>query len=149
MAVKTKITRKSRNIPAWVWGVLSVAVLIVFVMIFFQQPLFGKSQALPAEISIQKAAEMRDQGAFILDVREQSEWDEYHIPGATLIPLGQVQSRVNEVPKDKPIVVVCRSGNRSKEGRDKLAAAGFTQVTSMAGGVSQWRSQGLPVVPGR
>lgn len=88
---------------------------------------------------------MRDDGAFILDVREQSEWDEFHIPGATLIPLGQLASRVEELPKDQEIVVVCRSGNRSQEGRDILLDAGFDKVTSMAGGVTEWRSEGYPI----
>lgn len=103
---------------------------------------------LPTEISIQEAAAQRDAGAFILDVREPSEWNEFHVPGSTLIPLGQLQSRVNEVPKDKPVVVVCRSGNRSKPGRDILKQAGFTNVTSMNGGLTQWKNQGLPTVSG-
>src|SRR5512147_970244 len=84
--------------------------------------------ALPAEISVAEASTKRDAGAFILDVREPDEWNTVHIPGATLIPLGQLEARVNEVPKDKEVVVVCRSGNRSKQGRDILKDAGFTQV---------------------
>lgn len=103
---------------------------------------------LPAEISIQEAAAQRDAGAFILDVREPSEWNEFHVPGSTLIPLGQLQARVNEVPKDKPVVVVCRSGNRSKPGRDILKQAGFENVTSMNGGLTQWKNEGLPTVSG-
>lgn len=103
---------------------------------------------LPREINIQEAASMRDSGAFILDVREQSEWDEVHIPNATLIPLGQLEARVKEVPQDEDVVVVCRSGNRSATGRDILVKAGFTRVTSMAGGVNQWKAQGLPTQSG-
>lgn len=105
--------------------------------------------ALPAEISVAKAAAKRDAGAFILDVREPDEWNTVHIPGATLIPLGQLEARVNEVPKDKEVVVVCRSGNRSKQGRDILKNAGFTQVTSMAGGMTQWSAAGLPTAAGQ
>ncbi len=104
---------------------------------------------LPLEISVQEAASMRDQGAFILDVREPSEWEAIHIPDATLIPLGALAQRVAEVPKDKDIVVVCRSGNRSQEGRDILLQAGFMRVTSMAGGVNQWRAAGFPTVSGQ
>ncbi|MBU3927578.1 MAG: rhodanese-like domain-containing protein [Bacteroidetes bacterium] len=91
---------------------------------------------------------MRDQGAFILDVREQSEWDQFHIPGATLIPLGELPNRLNEVPKDKTVVVVCRTGHRSAQGRDILLNAGFTQVTSMTGGVTEWQAQRLETVTG-
>ncbi len=95
-----------------------------------------------------EAAARRDAGAFILDVREPDEWAEYHVPGATLVPLGQLAARVNEVPRDREVIVVCRSGNRSQAGRDILFDAGFTQVTSMAGGLSQWRSLGYATVSG-
>lgn len=104
--------------------------------------------ALPAEISVAEAAAKRDAGAFILDVRQPDEWNEAHIPGATLIPLDKLEERVNEVPKDKEVVVVCRSGNRSKQGRDILKNAGFTQVTSMSGGLTQWKAAGQPTVTG-
>jgi rhodanese-related sulfurtransferase len=103
---------------------------------------------LPDEISVADTAAKRDAGAFILDVRTPDEWNEYHIPGATLIPLDQLETRLNEVPKDKEVVVVCRSGNRSKPGRDALKAAGYTRVTSMIGGLNEWKSAGLPTVAG-
>jgi len=101
------------------------------------------------EISVVQAAEKRSAGAFILDVREQDEWDAVHIPEATLIPLGQLESRLNEVPRDQEIVVVCRSGNRSATGRDILLEAGFENVTSMAGGMNDWQAQGFPTTSGR
>lgn len=103
------------------------------------------SNSLPREISVDTAAELRDDGALMLDVREQSEWDEFHMPGAQLIPLGELPSRLSELPKDQKIVVVCRSGNRSATGRDILLDAGFTNVTSMAGGMNEWRSAGYDV----
>ena len=104
--------------------------------------------ALPAEIPVADAAAKRDAGAFILDVRQPDEWNAVHIPGATLIPLDQLEARVNEVPKDKEVVVVCRSGNRSQQGRDILKSAGFSQVTSMAGGMNQWSAAGYPTATG-
>jgi phage shock protein E len=103
---------------------------------------------LPDEISVAEAAAKRDAGAFILDVRTQEERNDYHIPGSTLIPLDQLETRVNEVPQGKEVVVVCRSGNRSKPGRDALKAAGYTQVTSMSGGLKEWRDAGYPTVTG-
>ena len=75
-------------------------------------------------------------------------WNTVHIPGANLIPLGELASRVDELPKDQEIVVVCHSGNRSAKGRDILLKAGFTQVTSMAGGMTQWEAAGYPTVSG-
>ena len=106
-------------------------------------------QPLPAEISVKDAASMRDKGAFMLDVREPNEWEEFHMPDATLIPLGTLSSKLADVPKDKDIVVVCRSGNRSKQGRDILVEAGFTRVTSMAGGMNEWRAADLPTTSGK
>jgi rhodanese-related sulfurtransferase len=100
---------------------------------------------LPAEVSVAEAAKKRDAGAFILDVRTPEEWTEYHVPGSTLIPLDQLSNRVAEVPKEKEVVVVCRSGNRSATGRDILLKAGYPQVTSLTGGLTAWRSAGKPV----
>ena len=91
---------------------------------------------------------MRDAGAFILDVRELDEWVTGHIPDATLISLGSLASRTGEVPADRDIVVVCRTGNRSAQGRDILLNAGFKAVTSMAGGMNEWAAAGLPVATG-
>jgi rhodanese-related sulfurtransferase len=101
---------------------------------------------LPDEISINQAHELYEQGTFLLDVRTPEEWDDYHIEGATLIPLDELQSRVDELPQDEDIVVVCRSGNRSQVGRDILRQAGINQSTSMAGGVKEWYAAGYPTV---
>ncbi len=103
---------------------------------------------MPKEVSMTEAMNLRNAGAFILDVRQPDEWNEYHVPGSTLIPLGELDARVKELPRDKPIVVVCRSGNRSATGRDILLKAGFPQVTSLAGGLSQWKAAGHPTVTG-
>ena len=103
--------------------------------------------ALPAEVSVAEAAAKRDAGAFILDVRTPEEWNEFHVPGSTLIPIDELPKRVAEVPKDQEVVVVCRSGNRSATGRDVLLKAGYPQVTSLAGGLTTWRSAGKPVEP--
>ncbi len=103
---------------------------------------------LAAEITPSQAAEMQAEGAFILDVRQPDEWVEVHIEGATLIPLTELESRLNELPRDQKIVVVCRSGNRSAQGRDTLLANGFSQVTSMGGGMNAWQAAGLPITSG-
>jgi rhodanese-related sulfurtransferase len=105
-------------------------------------------EALPLEVSVGGAAELRDSGAFMLDVREPDEWSAGHIPGATLIPLGELESRLAELPVDQPIVVYCRSGNRSAVGRDTLLSGGFTSVTSMAGGFNSWAQAGYDTEKG-
>ncbi len=108
----------------------------------------GEPAALPAEVDVDTAAAMVEDGAFLLDVREPDEWTAGHVEGATLIPLGQLADRVDEVPRDQQVVVMCRSGNRSAEGRDILLQAGFPSVTSLAGGINDWIAQGKPVVTG-
>lgn len=96
------------------------------------------------EVSVDKAYQMYQSGTFVLDVRTQEEWDEYHAPNATLIPLDQLPNRLNEIPKDQEILVVCRSGNRSQEGRDILLSAGYN-ATSMTGGLKEWFAKGYPI----
>ena len=148
--MKNKKSRASskKTFPVWGWIALAVVLLAVagFVILQNSQPAVI---SLPAEITVDQAAKMRNQGAFILDVREPSEWTQFHIPGATLIPLGDLPNRLKEVPKDREVVVVCRTGNRSAQGRDILLNAGFTKVTSMTGGVTQWQTKGLPISTGQ
>ena len=105
-------------------------------------------QPLPAEVSTAEALALRGAGAFVLDVRQPDEWAAVHIPGATLIPLGDLPSRLAEVPKDQRVVVVCHSGNRSAKGRDVLLGAGYPSVTSMAGGMTAWAAAGYPTESG-
>ncbi len=104
----------------------------------------GTTATLSAEVNADAGYQMVQNGAFMLDVRTQEEWDEYHAPMATLIPLDQLQARLNELPKDKEVLVVCRSGNRSQEGRDILLAAGL-KATSMTGGMKDWYAKGYPI----
>ena len=99
---------------------------------------------LSREVNVDEAYQMYQSGVFVLDVRTQEEWDEYHAPNTTLIPLDQLQARLSEVPKDKEILVVCRSGNRSQQARDILLSAGYN-ATSMAGGLKEWFAKGYPI----
>jgi rhodanese-related sulfurtransferase len=132
-----------------VWAILGLAaILLVAAALVWQNQTAASSAAYPLEVSVPEAAALRDSGAFLLDVREVDEWNDYHVPGSTLIPLGSLQARVGELPREAEIVVVCRSGNRSASGRDILLAAGFTRVTSLAGGLSEWRASGYPTVSG-
>lgn len=128
-----------------------IAVLLVVALIIFLILQMGAGNnantSLPGTISASEAYKLYQNGVFVLDVRTQEEWNEYHAPNTTLIPLDQLASRLSEVPRDRQIVVVCRSGNRSQQGRDILLNAGFTQVTSMSGGLTEWRANGYPIEP--
>lgn len=139
--------RKKKRISIPGWLLIGSIVLIAVILFFLRQP-GNEATVLPAEVSTAEAAKLRENGALILDVREPSEWAQGHIPGATLIPLGDLPNRISELPRNQEIVVVCRSGNRSAQGRDLLLNAGFTQVTSMAGGMNQWISEGYSIKTG-
>jgi rhodanese-related sulfurtransferase len=94
---------------------------------------------------VDEAYQMYQDGTFVLDVRAQEEWDEYHVPNTTLIPLDELPNRVSEVPQRQKIVVICRSGNnRSDDGRDILRQAGY-DATSVTGGVKEWYAKGYPI----
>lgn len=129
----------------WLWIGVAVIVVALGAWYFLQQ---NQAGSYPREISVAEAANKRDAGVFILDVRQPEEWNDHHIPDTTLIPLGELNARLSELPRDQEIVIVCRSGNRSGQARDILRAAGFTQVTSMAGGLNQWRAAGYQTVSG-
>lgn len=95
-----------------------------------------------AEITVPDAQKRYTQDQ-ILDVREGFEVAEGLIPGALHIPMGQLGSRLGDLDKDRPIIVVCRSGNRSAAVADALNQAGYTADT-MAGGMTAWQRAGLP-----
>jgi rhodanese-related sulfurtransferase len=104
---------------------LGIIVIIALIVVAIALSGKNKSAAIASDISVEQAYQMVQDGVFVLDVRRQDEWDAYHVANTTLIPLDQLPSRLNELPKDKQIVVICHSGNRSKTGRDILLAAGF------------------------
>jgi rhodanese-related sulfurtransferase len=128
-----------------------LAVIVVILMVVITVKLLPKElqRAQIAEtVSVAQAKELFAGGSFLLDVRQQSEWNAGHIEGAVLIPLDQLSARMSELPKDKTILVICHSGNRSAQARDQLRAAGFTQTTSIDGGMNAWIAAGYPVVTG-
>jgi rhodanese-related sulfurtransferase len=128
-------------------GILVFVAIVVFLIASLGGEQASNTGTLPAFVSVDEAYQMYQDGAFVLDVRTLEEWNEFHAPDTTLIPLDELSARVNELPKDQPIVVVCRSGNRSQTGRDILLQAGFN-ATSMNGGLNEWRATGYPVVSG-
>ena len=102
-----------------------------------------------ADIDVAAAAQLiQEKKVRVLDVREQSEYAAGHIAGSTLIPLGQVNSRVEELTahKDQPMLVVCGSGGRSAKAIEILSKHGFSQLRNIKGGMNSWRKANLPVV---
>jgi rhodanese-related sulfurtransferase len=129
--------------PAVQLGLVALVVLVVY-LIASAAGTGGVATEQALEISVDQAYQMYQDGAFVVDVRTQEEWDEYHVPNVPLIPLDELPNRLNEIPKDEEILVICRSGNRSQEGRDILLQAGYN-ATSMAGGVKEWYAKGYPI----
>jgi rhodanese-related sulfurtransferase len=102
-----------------------------------------KGETVATEVTIDDLADAISHGAYVLDVREQEEYDEVHVPGVVLIPLGQLEDRINEVEDGSRVFVICRSGARSLKGADILEANGIDAV-SVAGGTLGWVASGRP-----
>lgn len=81
----------------------------------------------------------------LIDVREQWEYDQGHIPNITLIPMGEITNRLNEIPRDKEVIFTCRSGNRSGQVTEFLRQSGFENVHNMQGGIVAWQQAGYEV----
>jgi len=96
------------------------------------------------EVTIADLFQQIDKGAYVLDVREDDEWAAGHVPGATHIPLGELESRIGEVEDGGRVWVICRSGARSQKGADILFSNGIDAV-SVAGGTMGWIDAGHSV----
>lgn len=97
------------------------------------------------KVGAARAASLVEQGAILLDVREQHEWQAGHAPKARHLPLGQLPGRLDELPAGRPVITVCRSGARSARAAGLLAGTG-RQVSNLAGGMRAWERADLPVV---
>ncbi|MBJ7359593.1 rhodanese-like domain-containing protein [Nocardioides sp.] len=96
------------------------------------------------ETTVDQLAAALDQGAPVIDVREPAEFREGHVPGATNIPIGQLTARLGEIDRNRPVHVVCASGNRSSAMADVLTANGFDAM-NVAGGTRAWIRSGRPI----
>ncbi|MFC4636744.1 rhodanese-like domain-containing protein [Deinococcus hohokamensis] len=101
------------------------------------------------EVTPQEGQRRVQQGALLIDVREQNEYDEVHAEGAQLIPLSEFEARAGELPRDRELVMICRSGARSARAGQFLLDQGHTQVVNLAGGTMAWVDAGLPSVRGQ
>ena len=91
--------------------------------------------------------------AVLVDVREPNEFADVRVPGSLLVPMSQLGSRVDEIPRDRPVLVLCAMGSRSQQVAGYLLQQGWEDVGNVAGGISTWERMGLevrkgPVEPG-
>jgi len=99
------------------------------------------------QLNTLEATRLMNDDALMLDVREDNEWAVGHIPNAKHIRLGQLSEQLAQLEKfkDKPIVVYCRSGNRSARACTILKKAGFANPNNLAGGIMAWEQANLPI----
>jgi len=97
------------------------------------------------DIAVTEASALLRQGTQLVDVREPDEFAAGHARGAVNIPLGQLASRVGEIDPAQTVLVICRSGNRSRVACELLAANNVPSVRNVSGGTQSWQSAGLPM----
>ncbi len=131
---------------------ISNNILPIFIALFSGVMLlwsfFGNRFRGVKEVDLAAALQLiNHKNATILDVREPKEYDAGHLLNSKLIPLGKLKERMGELEshKDQPILVVCRSGNRSGTACFLLGRRGFSQVYNLAGGVQAWQKSNLPL----
>ncbi len=143
MQPKRKRTRLWVGLGALV--IIAAAVLAYTISAGLIANPFISAKAASLAISPAEGYAKLQQGSFFLDVRTQPEWNQFHVKGSTLIPLEQLAARLNELPKNRDIVVVCLTGERSQRGAAILQQAGFPHVAYVSGGLQAWMAAGYPV----
>lgn len=84
-------------------------------------------------------------GPLLVDVREDYEFRALRVPGAVLVPMSTLAERVESLPKDRPLLVMCAAGRRSMVVAEFLGRHGFGEVTNVEGGIDAWQRAGLPI----
>ena len=123
------------------------AALVVVVYLLASEPAMLKAYNIKLLNLHDTLRLMNDKATTVIDVREEKEYAEGHMPHTINIPLGKLGERFAELEKskEKPVVLVCRSGNRSKKGAVVLAKLGFKELYSLNGGVNVWQKDNLPL----
>lgn len=137
-----KPTSAPSRLP-WILGaVLVVAAVAAGALWLGDEP----AAATPLRtVGVDELAAAVDDGATLIDVREAYEYDAGHVEGAQLMPLADTVRLASGLPKDEPVYVICRSGNRSLVAAEALVDAGFEDVRNVDGGMIAWQSSGRPV----
>lgn len=100
----------------------------------------------PREVSREEAQKLIEDGAQLVDVRADHEWEMGRIEGATHLPLAELGERAGEIDRDRPVVLYCRGGNRSTMAAEALAAEGY-DAAKLSEGIVGWAEAGLPLAP--
>ncbi|HYL44701.1 MAG TPA: rhodanese-like domain-containing protein [Ktedonobacteraceae bacterium] len=114
--------------------------------------LFGGDKSRIPSVNPQEAWKQlsaASSSSMLIDVREPWEYANGHASNAKNIPLSQLQQRVDEVPGDREVLLICQSGHRSMQAAKFLSQHGKTQVVNVTGGTTVWQMHGLPMSPGK
>jgi rhodanese-related sulfurtransferase len=122
----------------WIWWVAAAAVLIYFL----RPGVPATANLVPADLKEWMAGKKDLQ---LIDVRSPGEFSEGHLIGAKLLPLGELSGRLKELDPQKPLVLYCRSGNRSGQALKILLSNGYPEAKHLQGGITAWQGAGLPV----
>ncbi|HEX8754613.1 MAG TPA: rhodanese-like domain-containing protein [Solirubrobacterales bacterium] len=104
------------------------------------------NEAGEREVSRDEARKLIDEGAQVIDVRADHEWEAGRIAGATHVPLAELSERAAEIDKERPVVLYCRGGNRSTMAAAALVEAGY-DAAKLSEGIVGWAEEGLPLEP--
>jgi rhodanese-related sulfurtransferase len=128
-------------------NILVILVAVVSGTMLLWPLIRGRVAGVPEVDTLEAVQLINHQDALLLDVREDSEYESGHIPNSKHIPAGRVGERLKELEKfkGKPVVVLCRSGNRSTAACSLLRKQGFADVRSLKGGIEAWQQASLPV----
>jgi phage shock protein E len=127
-------------ITTGVAGLVLLAMLVLSSLQTVSAPADGR--ITPAQYQSQFAGKTH----LLVDVRTPEEFSGGHIPGAVNIALDKIEERLSDIPRDEPVVLYCRSGNRSGQAYELLRQAGYTSLYDL-GGITAWQAQNLPVIP--
>ena len=128
-------------------NVFPISIAFLSGMMLFWSMFGNRIRGIKEVDSVAATQLINHKNALVLDVREESEYKAGHVLNAKLIPLGKLNERIGELEKyrDKPVVVVCRSGARSANACALLGKQGFVEVYNLAGGMIAWQKANLPV----
>ncbi len=116
------------------------------------QPIIAQSALVATEIEqvnpLQAQKMVTEEGVLMFDVREAVEVEmlAYDVANIVNVPLSELETRINEIPKDKKVILACRSGKRSGKAAKILAAHGYTNMVNLEGGIKAWRANDLPII---
>lgn len=121
---------------------LLIALAALALVLFFRSPAAADGALSPNEAAawIKNKPDLQ-----LIDVRTAAEYADGHLAKAKVIPLQELESRLGEIDKSKPVLLYCRSGHRSGNALKILVGKGYNQAKHMEGGISAWQAAGLPV----